>query len=168
MPAPDKATEIKALVTAVIAFLTALWGWVGWAILLFIASIVMDYLTGTWAAKARGEWSSAVAREGLWHKLGEISALLVASLCDIAIQVILSSGAGELIGGVTYNAYLTIIVSVWYIFTELGSILENAKKLGAPIPAWLVQGVNKMKEKTDRNQPDQAPGEQEGKHVRKD
>ena len=166
MPAPDKATEIKALVVAVIAFLTALWGWVGWAVLLFGACIVLDYLTGTWAAKARGEWSSAAAREGLWHKLGEISALLVASLCDIAIQVILSSGAGELIGGVEYSPYLTVIVCAWYIFTELGSILENAKKLGAPIPAWLIQGVNKMKEKTDRGQT--APEETEGKHVRKD
>ena len=83
MNAPDKATEIRALVTLVIGFFTALWGWLGWAIVLFVASMAADYVTGTWAARARGEWSSAAARQGLWHKLGEIAALLVAALCDL-------------------------------------------------------------------------------------
>ena len=27
----------------------------------------------------------------------------------------------------------------WYIITELGSILENAVKLGANVPSWLVK-----------------------------
>lgn len=152
MPAPDKATEIKALIAAVIAFFTALWGYLGWAILLFILSMALDYVTGTWAAKAHGEWSSAVAREGLWHKRGEIVALLVAALADIAIDVILKSGASSLIGSFEYDNYLTMLVCVWYIFTEIGSILENAKKLGAPIPDWLITGVGKLKSKTDTAQ----------------
>ncbi len=152
MPAPDKATEIKALIAAVIAFFTALWGYLGWAILLFILSMALDYVTGTWAAKAHGEWSSAVAREGLWHKRGEIVALLVAALADIAIDVILKSGASSLIGSFEYDNYLTMLVCVWYIFTEIGSILENAKKLGAPIPDWLITGVGKLKSKADTAQ----------------
>ena len=89
MNAPDKATEIRALVTLIIGFFTALWGWLGWAIVLFVVSMAADYVTGTWAARARGEWSSAAARQGLWHKAGEIAALLVAALCDIAVQVLL-------------------------------------------------------------------------------
>ncbi len=36
MNTPDKAAEIKALVTAVLAFLTALWGWLGWAVIILI------------------------------------------------------------------------------------------------------------------------------------
>ena len=167
MPAPDKATEIKALVSLVIAFFTALWGWVGWMILLLIICIFADYVTGTWAAKAHGEWSSAAAREGLWHKLGEISALLVAALADIAIGVLLQSGGETLIGGLEYDAYLTMSVSVWYVFTELGSILENCRKLGAPIPAWLVEGVGRLKAKADRAKSD-GKETAEGKHVKKD
>lgn len=31
------------------------------------------------------------------------------------------------------------VTMVWYILTGLGSILENAEKLGAPVPKWLVK-----------------------------
>lgn len=149
MNAPDKAKEIKALFTVGITFLTALWGWVGWAIGIMLACMLLDYITGTWAAKAHGEWSSAIARQGLWHKLGEIVALLVAALCDIAITVILHTAAAPLFGNLDYGNYITLIVAIWYVFTEVGSILENAKKLGANIPDWLIKGVGKMKAKAD-------------------
>ena len=149
MNAPDKATEIRALVTLVLSFLTALWGWLGWAIAVFIASMAADYLTGTWAARARGEWSSAAARQGLWHKLGEITALLVAALCDIAVQVVLHSAAAPLLDGFGKSHYLTLIVSIWYTFTELGSVIENAGLLGAPIPAWLKKGVALLRDKAE-------------------
>ena len=149
MNAPDKALEIKALFTAGIAFLTALWGWVGWAIGIMLACMILDYITGTWAAKAHGEWSSAIARQGLWHKLGEIVALLVSALCDIAVTVILHTAAAPLIGDLDYGNYITLIVAIWYIFTEVGSILENAKKLGADIPDWLIKGVGRLKKKVD-------------------
>lgn len=149
MNAPDKATEVKALLTAVFTFLTALWGWLGWAILLFIFTIVLDYATGSWAAKSKGEWSSKIAREGLWHKLGEIVALLVAACCDIAIQVILQSTAAPLFGEITYGCYITMVVAIWYIFTEIGSIAENAEELGARVPKWLTAGIKKIQDKTD-------------------
>lgn len=145
MNAPDKAIEIKAAVTAVIAFLTALWGWVGWAVIIWAACIVLDYATGSWAARSAGEWSSTVARAGLWHKLGEIIAVLVAALCDIAIGVIINGAGVDL--GVEVSAYVTPIVLLWYIITELGSIIENAGKLGAPVPAWLKKGLEQYREK---------------------
>lgn len=149
MNAPEKATEIKAIFAAFFAFCTAIWGWVGWAIIALAFCIVLDYLTGTWAAKAHGEWSSAIARQGLWHKLGEIVALLVAILCDIAINVILNSSAAPLLEGLDYHNYITLIVCMWYIFTELGSIMENAQKLGAPIPDWLIKGITSLKTQTE-------------------
>ena len=31
------------------------------------------------------------------------------------------------------------LVLAWYILTELGSILENAVKLGARVPKWLTK-----------------------------
>ena len=150
MNAPEKALQFKAWIVAAIAFLTALWGWVGWAVIIWIACIVLDYATGTWAAKSAGDWSSAVARAGLWHKLGEIVAVLVAALCDIAISVIIN-GAGIDIG-ITFRTLITPVVLLWYIITELGSIIENAGKLGAPIPEWLKKGLRNYKDKIDSDQ----------------
>lgn len=149
MNAPDKATEIKAAAAAVIAFLTSLWGWLGWAVCIFAAAMLLDWITGSLAARSKGEWSSAVARQGLWHKLGEIVALLVASLCDIAIAIIINSTTAPLFPDIQYHNYLTLIVSIWYIFTELGSIIENAEKLGAPVPSWLLKFIGHMKKQAD-------------------
>lgn len=147
MNVPDKAIEIKAAVTAVIAFLTALWGWLGWAVIVWLACVVLDYATGSWAARSNGEWSSAVARAGLWHKLGEIVAVLVAALCDIAISVIIGGSGLDL--GIAVNTFVTPVVLLWYIITELGSITENADKLGAPVPQWLIKGLEQYKNKLD-------------------
>lgn len=153
MNTPDKAAEIKAFVTAILAFLTALWGWLGWAVIILIFCMALDWVTGSWAARAHNEWSSSVARAGLWHKLGEIVALLVAALCDIAIQVILNSAAADLLNGWTYGNYMTLLVAVWYIFTELGSIAENVDKLGAPLPSWLKKAIRFLRAKADAADP---------------
>lgn len=149
MNTPDKATEIKALLAAVISFFTALWGAQGWAVLILMCCMALDWITGSWAARRRGEWSSDAAREGLWHKLGEIVALLVAALCDIALRLLLHSAAAPLLQGWEYGNYMTLLVSVWYVFTELGSIVENAGALGAPIPGWLRRGIAALRRRAD-------------------
>ena len=161
MNAPDKAQEFRALLTAALSFVVALLCWVGIAVAIMITCMVLDYITGTWAAKAHGEWSSAKARDGLWHKLGEIVALLVAALTDIAVGVILSSAAAPLIGDYHHRGYITLIVAIWYIFTALGSILENAAKPGAPIPDKLIKGIGRLKKKADEADP--VPGKEDEK-----
>lgn len=144
MNAPEKAVEVKAALAAAFAFLTTLWGWLGWTILVWVVCLVLDYVSGTAAARKAGEWSSAAAREGLWHKLGEIFAVLVAALCDIALKVVVSSGLDL---GFELPALITPIVLLWYILTELGSVAENAEKMGAPVPQWV---KNSLKQYRDR------------------
>lgn len=159
MNTPDKATQIKAAIAAVLAFMTALWGWVGWAIIIWVVCIVLDYISGTAAARRNGEWSSEVARDGLWHKLGEIFAVLVAALCDIALGVILKTAPVEL--PIDFTTLITPIVLLWYIITELGSILENAGKLGAPLPKWLKKMIAQYKNTIDVAQGDDHPPDEE-------
>lgn len=150
MDAPSKAVEIKAAITAVLAFGTALWGTIGWTVIILAVCIVLDYITGTLAAIHSEQWSSSVARQGLWHKLGEILALCVASLCDIAIHVIISSSMADVLNGLPIpSCTFTLVVSIWYIFTELGSIIENAAELGAPVPQFLINILVKLKSKTE-------------------
>lgn len=159
MNAPDKATEIKAALAAVIAFFTALWGWLGWAVLVWVFCFLLDYVSGTFAARKAGEWSSAIAREGVWHKLGEIFAVLVAALCDIALRVIIEGSGLDL--GIHVGAMVTPVVLLWYIITELGSIAENAEKMGAPVPSWIKRSLKQYRDKIDRDH--ELPGEEDDK-----
>lgn len=141
MNAPDKANEIRGAITALIAFGTALFGWVGWLIIIMLVCMVLDYLTGTFAACKDKEWRSSIARQGLWHKLGCIAALLVAGLADIAMALIVEQSGIDF----EWSSYITPIVCTWYIFTELGSILENVMKLGGAVPKFLVKLIARLK-----------------------
>ena len=156
MEAPDNAVKIKTTITALLTAGTALWGWTGWAIITLAVCIILDYLSGTWAATSRGEWSSTAARAGLWHKLGEIVSLLVAILCDIAVKVILNTDAMADIVKFEWANIFTIMVAVWYILTELGSIIENAAALGAPVPKWMANAINQMKVEVEERTPMKA------------
>ena len=158
MHVPDKIDELKGAIALIMATLTALWGWMGWAVIIWVACILLDYVSGSAAARKRGEWSSAVAREGLWHKLGEIFAVLVAALCDIALDVVLNSSGINV--GIDIGPIITPVVLLWYIITELGSIIENAGLLGAPIPVWLQKSLKDYRKKIDASQ-----GVEEGEEV---
>ena len=147
MNAPEKAIEIKAAITAIIAFVTTLIGWKGVAALIWLCCILLDYVAGSLAAKKENNWSSQIAREGLWHKLGEIFAVLVAALCDIALGIVIGSTGIQL--GFDISSFITPVVLTWYILTEIGSIIENCGKLGAPVPKWFKQYVDKAKNTID-------------------
>ena len=77
---------IKGTIAAVLGCLTALWGWFGWLVVAWVVCMLLDYATGTAAALRVGEWSSKVARDGLWHKLGAVVAVLVAAILDGVIM----------------------------------------------------------------------------------
>ena len=150
MEAPEKAKEIKGVLAAIAAFFTALWGWLGWVILIWILFILLDYLSGSMAARREQSWSSAIARDGLWHKAGEIFAVLVAALCDMALTVILD-GSG-LTMPFDIGPLLTPVVLMWYILTEAGSVIENAGRMGAKVPSWFAKKIDSAVEAIDKDQ----------------
>ena len=140
--------------------LTALWGWFGWLVVLFVGCMAVDYLTGSAAAMRRGEWSSASARDGIWHTAGSIVVVLVAGAADLLIGTMLGH-----LPGVTlpfeYTVLLCPLVVVWYTLTELGSIVENAVALGAPCPKWLEKILAAVKDSVDKAG-DVAGGDEDG------
>lgn len=107
----DRLTTIKAAVSAAAAALTAFWGWTGWLAAAWFLAMLLDYATGSAAALRAGTWSSRCAREGLWHKAGSVAGVLVAALLDFALRAL------------------------------LGSVVENAGALGAPLPQFLVRAI---------------------------
>lgn len=153
---------LKAAIAAVVGCLTALWGWFGWLVLAWVACMLLDYATGSFAALRAGEWSSKAARDGLWHKLGAIVAVLVAIILDGVIGLILAN-IPALSLPFDYTVFLSVLVLVWYIMTELGSIVENAGKLGAPIPPWLAKAIAALEASVDDAGDKLAPEEDEDK-----
>ena len=145
----NNVNEFKAALAAAVAVLTALWGWFGWLVVLFVGCMAVDYLTGSAAAMRRGEWSSASARDGIWHKAGSIVVVLVAGAADLLIGTMLGH-----LPGVTlpfeYTVLLCPLVVVWYTLTELGSIVENAVALGAACPKWLEKILAAVKDSVDK------------------
>lgn len=113
--------------------------------LVFIG-IILDYLTGTIAAKKLHEWSSKIAREGIWHKVGIIIAVLLAAMLDIVVIVATKS---VLKLSITYFGLFAPLVALSYTLTEFGSIIENLKKMGVYVPAFLTRGFASIKNAVD-------------------
>ena len=160
----ENALSIKAAITAGLGALTALWGWFGWLVVAWVGCMTIDYVTGYAAALKNGEWSSQVAREGLWHKGGCIIVVLVAIILDGLVGYLL-----EHIPVVQlpfdYSVFLTALVVTWYILMELGSIIENVGKLGAPIPPWLQQTIAVLKSSVNAAADKAIPGGDAGEHI---
>ena len=137
----------KAAVATACGAFTAVFGWLGWLVLAWGACMALDWVSGSAAAACRGQWSSAAARAGIWHKAGMVVVVLVSALTDGVLGMAVANLPGL---GLQLDGVVLPVVLVWYIFTELGSIAENAAAMGAPVPAWLVrilaegkEGVNK-------------------------
>lgn len=126
---------IKAAVAGVCGAFTAAFGWLGWLVLAWVVCMAIDWISGSAAAAAKGEWSSATARAGIWHKGGMLLVMLVAFVTDSVLGIVVENLPGL---GVQYTVLVLPVVLVWYIFTELGSIAENAADMGAPVPPGLL------------------------------
>ena len=131
----DTLVAIKAAIAAALTAFSAFLGWRGVLALIWVIAMALDFATGTAAAMREGNWSSKIAREGIWHKAGMISVVLVSMLADLGMGVL----CANLELGFAWPGIVLPLVLAWYIITELGSILENAVKMGAQVPGWLTK-----------------------------
>jgi toxin secretion/phage lysis holin len=104
----------------------------GWSILLqiLLAFVVIDYITGVLASGIEGKLSSSVGMRGIAKKVFIFVIVAVAHLADTAI------GNGN---------FLMDAAIFFYIANELLSIIENAGRVGLPIPEILKQAVEVLK-----------------------
>lgn len=131
----EKLTAVKGTMAAFCMSLGTFLGWQGIMALVWVGAMGLDYLSGSMAACRAGQWSSAAAREGLWHKGGMILVVAVAAVADVVMTVLCANLPMDM----TWPGAVLPLVLGWYILTELGSILENAVKMGAAVPQWLVK-----------------------------
>ena len=125
----------KAALVVAISTMGELLGWKGILMVAWVAAMAMDYLSGTMAACKEGKWSSAVARQGLWHKGGMILVVAVSGMADIVMMIL----CDHIPVAISWPGLILPLVLGWYLLTELGSVLENAVRLGANVPQWLVK-----------------------------
>ena len=137
---------VKAAIVGIFGAFGAAFGWLGWLVLAWVACMVVDYISGSSAAMQAGQWSSAKARSGIWHKAGMIVVVIVAALADAVLGMVAAEVPGL---PIDYTVLLLPVVLVWYILTELGSILENAAAMGAPVPEFLIRILAAAKDKVE-------------------
>lgn len=138
---------IKTAIVALCGGFTAAFGWLGWLIVAWVACMVIDWISGSAAAAACGEWSSAAARAGIWHKAGMILVVIVAALADCVLAMVVEHLPGL---SIDYSTLVLPMVLAWYIFTELGSIAENATDMGAKVPTCLTKLLAAGKQAVDK------------------
>jgi len=144
----DRVDGVKLSITAVFSAISMQFGWFGWLVCLYVGTMAADWITGSAAAARAGEWSSSKARDGIWHKFGSIVVVAVAICVDLLIGSIVNNIPGITLP-LTYEVMLSPVVLVWYIVTELGSIVENAGKLGSKIPRFLRKAISALNAATD-------------------
>ncbi len=112
-------------------FFTAVFGGMDALLWTLLAFIVLDYVTGILAAVITKSLSSTVGFYGLLKKAAILAVVAVA----------------HLIGQVVGLQEIRSFVIGFYIANEGLSILENAGRLGVPLPEKMIDVLEKLKTK---------------------
>ena len=89
-------------------------------------------------------WSSRKGAKGIAKKVAYLFVIAVGMVIDYVI--IQTSGV---LGFNLPNTMLSLLVTVWYMLNEALSITENAGRMGAPVPEWLMKYIAALKNKID-------------------
>lgn len=137
----ENLVAVKATLTAFFATLGMFLGWRVIMLLVWAALMALDYLSGTLAARQNGTWKSSMAREGIGHKVGMILIVITCMIADFVILMVCENLPYDVIS-FHWPVVIFPLVTMWYIITEIGSIIENAVEMGAKVPAWLPKILN--------------------------
>ena len=137
----ENLTIAKTTLTATISAVCMFLGWRVIMLLVWVVLMALDYISGTLAARQNGTWKSATAREGIGHKVGMIFIVIVSMVADAVIMLACENIPNDVIN-FHWPFVIFPLVTMWYILTEIGSIIENAMEMGAKVPAWLPKLLN--------------------------
>ncbi|AGU83683.1 holin family protein [Streptococcus anginosus] len=122
----------KVLFTTVGGLLGSVFGdWDGFIFALIVVFISIDYISGLMAAVVEKKLSSAVGFRGLFKK---VVILMLVAMGQIIDTHILKQG------GIIRTAII-----FYYLSNEGLSILENAARIGLPVPEKLKQTLKQLK-----------------------
>lgn len=135
---------IKVALAAVGGFIVAALG--GWDALLevLIALVVLDYVTGVMEAYQNKTLNSSVGLRGIFKKAGYFIAVIAAVELDkILVQAAGGSGWLDTIA----QALPARSVMIMFLVANEGlSLFEHLAALGVPIPRFILDALEKLKE----------------------
>ncbi len=126
---------VQIVTGSICAICGFVWGELNGLLLALIAFMVLDYITGLSVAVVKKELSSAVGFKGIFKKVLILILVGVGNILDVHVL-------GE--GSVCRSAVIG-----FYLANEGISILENAGKLGLPLPKKLIDILKQLKSKED-------------------
>lgn len=136
-----KENAVKITLAAVVGGLSAYLGVIAVPLIVLIAVMVTDYITGMAKAYINAQLSSRIGIKGIIKKLCYFLAVICAGVMDWVISV----GAAKLGIDIGISLYIGLIVTIWLIINELISILENLSVVGVPLPKFLSKTIEKLK-----------------------
>lgn len=103
--------------------------------------MIVDWFTGLAKAWVTSTLCSKVGAIGIIKKVGYLVIVGVGMVLDYLLREALHSVGVS----VTVEYTVALIVIVWFIVNELISILENVAAIGAPVPAFILKLLKRLK-----------------------
>ena len=123
----------KNILAGVCTVLSFLFGDIEGLMVALIALIVLDYISGVIAAAVEKRLSSEVGAKGIAKK---IFMLLIVALANIVDTSVIGDGH-----------VLKTVTVVFYICNECISLIENAGRIGVPVPKKLLDVLEQLRDK---------------------
>lgn len=130
----EQANQVKAVLTMVFAFISAIFGVLAIPVMLLVACNVLDYITGLMASKYRAQdINSYKSIRGIFKKVSMWLLVMVGAIIDEMLLYTSTSIGWK--SPVTF--LIACVVALWLICNEIISILENIQDMGVKIPTFL-------------------------------
>ena len=126
----------KNILAGVCTVLSFLFGDMEGLMVALIALIILDYISGVIAAAVEKRLSSEVGAKGIAKKIFMLLIVALANIVDINVV-----GDGHVLKTVTV---------VFYICNECISLIENAGRIGVPVPKKLLDVLEQRRDKDDK------------------
>lgn len=121
-------------------------------LLVLLAVMVLDYITGMVKAGIAGTLNSTRGWQGLLKKLMYAVTVAIAMVADYLLYI----GGSQIGIDMHESAYFGTLVSIWLIINECISILENLSEIGVPMPGFLGRILQRVQDKVDETGNDMA------------
>ena len=100
-----------------------------WVLLLPLALMTADVVTGWIQATINGTWDSTKMRTGLFRKSGELLAIVVSFIIYVGLDLPVDVPA---------------FIAGYIIIMEIISVCENLDQAGLPVPTWITKRLRKV------------------------